>query len=615
MYCMFDSGKGFYSIWKTCPLCAIMQNGLYFERKGMQMSYTQKKWYKFIWVTLLVLSVAAAVIKIFVGFDIDEGYAVSMPYRLLQGDALFFDMWEVHQTSVFLPAAFLAIFDKITGDTNGAVLYLRIVATLIHAGMAGIVFATLKKRAGIAWASMLALLYFNFLPKWLISLDFSLQQVWGITLILILLAWEAETGKKIWSFWIGVVLAMTVLAYPGMVLAYPALLLSVCMLHKEEKVKTRFNKWLLLTSGCAVMAVAFLLYVLSAMSLSEFIESIPMVFMDGTHQFTMQTKLMAYGAQWLNVIKQLLILSAPGVIITIVFYCVIKKKKTNMSHNAAETLAMVFLLSFVTVTAILVLFANVVGIQMGPFHFQVRYLLFFFIMFVWSIVLLRRDGDEEIRFLFWGPMFQMMVAFVAILIFSNVGPDSSSSYLSVGLIAGVLLLQRISNRMGEKWNHALYLVIGLFVLSLIFCKGYYVRITEYGPSNILEPRKQIQTGAVSGIYVSEEDYERITDDYEAITAATCNGEKLLYLGTEGISNLYAQGSFVSPSTISTPAFNQQWVTYFEKYPHHAPDVIVLAKNTIDNREKFFAENPLGIWIAERYDVESMEETPSLCIIR
>jgi hypothetical protein len=72
---------------------------------------------------------------------------------------------------------------------------------------------------------------------------------------------------------------------------------------------------------------------------------------------------------------------------------------------------------------------------------------------------------------------------------------------------------------------------------------------------------------------------------------------------------------VSPSTISTPAFNEQWVTYFEMYPHHEPDVIALAKNTIDNREKFFAENPLGIWIADRYDVENMEETESLCIIK
>ena len=572
------------------------------------MSFAKKKSYNCIWILLLVLSVAAAVVKIFVGFDIDEGYAVSMPYRLLQGDKLFLDLWEVHQTSIFLPVAFLAVFNKITGATDGAVLFLRIVATFVHAGVAGALYMALKKKCTTAWAVLLALLYFNLLPKWLISLDFSLQQVWGITIVLLLLEKEVETGKKIYSFLIGVVLAMTVLAYPGMVLAYPALLVSIFMLHNKEDVKIRFNKCTLLTAGCAVMAVAFLLYVLSAMSVKEFMESIPLVFMDGTHQFTMQTKLMAYAAQWLNVAKQLLILSVPSFIITFVFYCWTKR------NAGKEKLLLVFLLSFIAVTSCLVLFANVVGIKMGPFHFQVRYLFFFLIMFVWSVIMLR-SKDEKNRFLFWGPMFQMLVAFVAILIFSNVGPDSSSSYLSAGLIAGVILINRITERIGKKWNCAAYIVIALFVLSLIFCKAYYVRITEYGPSNILEPRRQITAGAVKGIYVSEADYERIMSDYETIQKATAENEKLLYLGTEGITNLYGNGKFVSPSTISTPAFNEQWVTYFEMYPHHEPDVIALAKNTIDNREKFFAENPLGIWIKQRYDVENMQETPSLCIIR
>lgn len=576
------------------------------------MKAKRKESYNFIWIMLLVLSVVAAVIKIFVGFDIDEGYAVSMPYRLLQGDKLFFDMWEVHQTSVFLPVAFLALFDKITCATDGAVIFLRVVATLIHAGVSGAVFVTLKKEIETPWAVLLALLYFNLLPKWLISLDFSLQQVWGITLILILLVREVETGKKIYSFWIGIVLAMTVLAYPGMVLAYPALMVSLVMLHRGEEIKTKFNKCVLLTLGCAVMAIAFFAYVLSAMTVSKFIESIPMVFMDGTHQFTMQTKLMAYAAQWLNVIKQLLILAAPSIIITGVFNVTVRKRNTEIKRQAM----LVFLLSFVTVTSLLVVFANVVGVQMGPFHFQVRYLLFFLIMFGWSIVCLRKEkNNAKIRLLFWGPMFQMIVAFAAILIFSNVGPDSSSSYLSVGLIAGALLLHRIAQGVGEMWNRVAYLVLSVFVLSLIFCKGYYVRITEYGPSNILEKRRQIEVGAASGIYVSERDYARITDDYEAIQRETQGQERLLYLGTEGISNLYAKCRFVSPSTISTPAFNEQWVTYFERYPQHQPDVIALAKNTIDNREKFFAENPLGIWIEQRYDVESMEETESLCIIK
>lgn len=43
---------------------------------------------------LLAASIVATVKIIFFGFDIDEQYAVSMAYRLVQGDRMFLEMWE-----------------------------------------------------------------------------------------------------------------------------------------------------------------------------------------------------------------------------------------------------------------------------------------------------------------------------------------------------------------------------------------------------------------------------------------------------------------------------------------------------------------------------------------
>ena len=570
------------------------------------MSLLKKKATNSIWILLLLLSLAAAVIKCFVGFDIDEGYAVSMPYRLLQGDHLFLDMWEVHQTSSFLPALALLLYQKITGAMNGCVLFLRIVTTVLHGMVSLLVYKVVRKNLPRHWAILLALLYFNLLPKWLISLDFSMQQVWGMTFVLGLLDKEIETGKNRYAFWMGIALAASVLSYPGMVLSYPALLLSLWMLHKGDNIKTKFNKCIYVTLGCALMAILFLLYVLSSMGVKEFLESIPMVFMDGTHQFTMETKLMLYMSQWANVGKQLLILSLPSFLAVCIVFLLRRKDYKKYP--------LLFLGGFVTVTSLLILCANIVGIAMGPFHFQVRYLLIYFFLLVWSMMEMKKTGEEETRRLFWGPMFQMFVAFVAILIFSNVGPDSSSSYLGLGLIGGMLFLYKKAPVISSKAIGITYWLLALFVLSLVFCKGYYVRITEYGPSNVLQERFVVSDGPLAGIYVAGEDYDRITSDYETIRSVTEGNKTLLYLGTEGISNLYGQGIFVSPSTISTPAFNEQWVTYFEMYPEKVPDVVVLAKNTIDDRDKFFAENPFGIWLRERYDISSMDETDSLCVI-
>lgn len=555
-----------------------------------------------LWI-LILLSVVAAVNQLLIGFDIDEGYAVSMPFRLLQGDHLFADMWEVHQTSALLPAAFLWLFYQATGSTAYMVLYLRIVATLLHLGMTVLIYRKTRKYLTADWSLLFALLYLNLLPKWIISLDFSMQQVWGLTLLFTCLLEERGTEKKqLWQdFLAGLSLAFTVLAYPGMVLLYPAVLAMICMCNKALSGKDKCRKCLLFTAGCAVSAVVFFLYILLFMPVADFLSGIPKVFMDGTHQFTMQTKLLLYGQQWLNVAKQLLILSVLPLLAALILQIFKQKKRKEKG-----SLFLAFLLLFVAETSLLMILGNLVGIQMGPFHFQVRYLLFFLCICIagWNV----RNTDRP---LFYVPIFLMLVAFVGILVFSNVGPDSSSSYLGLGILAGFSLLLK---KYPQK-EQLLFATTVLFVLSLLFCKGYYVRITEYGPSTVRQQRVQVTEGALAGIYVLPEEAEQYMQEHETVQCVTQPDDKLLFLGTDGILNLSANCPFVSPSTISTPAFNEQWVEYFTEYPEKEPTVIVLAKNTIDNREKFFAQNPFGKWIAEKYDRLHMEETESLCIIK
>lgn len=555
-----------------------------------------------LWI-LILLSVVAAVNQLLIGFDIDEGYAVSMPFRLLQGDHLFVDMWEVHQTSALLPAAFLWLFYQVTGSTAYMVLYLRIVATLLHLGMTVLIYRKTRKYLTADWSLLFTLLYLNLLPKWIISLDFSMQQVWGLTLLFTCLLEERGTEKKqLWQdFLAGLSLAFTVLAYPGMVLLYPAVLVMICMCNKALSGKDKCRKCLLFTAGCAVCAVVFFLYILLFMPVADFLSGIPKVFMDGTHQFTMQTKLLLYGQQWLNVAKQLLILSVLPLLAALILQIFRQKKRKEKG-----SLFLAFLLLFVAETSLLMILGNLVGIQMGPFHFQVRYLLFFL-----CICIAGWNGRNTDRPLFYVPIFLMLVAFVGILVFSNVGPDSSSSYLGLGILAGFSLLLK---KYPQK-EQLLFATTVLFVLSLLFCKGYYVRITEYGPSTVRQQRVQVTEGALAGIYVLPEEAEQYMQEHETVQCVTQPDDKLLFLGTDGILNLSANCPFVSPSTISTPAFNEQWVEYFTEYPEKEPTVIVLAKNTIDNREKFFAQNPFGKWIAEKYDRLHMEETESLCIIK
>ncbi len=586
---------------------------------------------------LMILSVIASVTKIFTGFDIDEAYALAIPYRVLQGDRLFADMWEVHQTSFLLPYLFMKLFYSLTGEMSGVVLYMRVMTTLLHLGMSILVYASVKKFFGIKreYALLLGLAYYNFLPKWMINMDFSMEQFWFFTLFVICLFCagifgEVPRGKRnLWLVVSGLVLALDVLAYPGMVVLYPVTVFL--LLFKRKK-----GKWadvLSLTAGCFVAAVLFFVCIFRYMSPGELLEAVPKVFMDGSHQYDFATKLGLYASQWLEVLVQAAILLVPTLVFVLVFAFIYKRFLWEEKWGGLSP-GLLFCVSFEVLVSGLITFAGLF-VTWGPFRLQVRYIIQFVMAFcLWKSIYCHKkngridrdvsgegktetvtgDSNREGTAVLW-LLLLSLAAFVGILLASNVGPVSSSSYLVIGNLAFAALILRGVEEKGRGMKVLAYAGAVLFMLSLIMCKGYYMRNTEYVPGDISEPLSKIQEGPMAGIYVPQKDFARYTGDYETIQSHTEDKDQVLFMGTEGLCNLYAHGKIVIPTTISTPAFNEQWVEYFTLYPDKQPTVIFLAKNTVDDRDKFFVKNEFGIWIAERYDVKCMEETESLCIIR
>lgn len=561
---------------------------------------------------LTVLSLAAAISKIFIGFDVDEGYGISMPYRLLQGDRLLLDMWEIHQTSSFLPYFFLLPFVKLTGGNTGVVLYFRIVSTLLHLFFSCWVYKELSHRMEREWSCLCGLLYFNFLPKWLMSLDFSMQLIWGMTAMLLFLR-RGEKGKSHWAFLAGVSLAFTVLGYPTMAVLYPAALWLIWK-YQGKSIK----KMGMFTLGCGICAIVFFGYLLKDMSMGEILSSIPHVFSDGSHQFDMMTKWYLFFERWLEAVLQSAVLLAPCGMIA--FFC--RMLFPKCFHNKKWLVCLVkehfycfFVLVFMIVSSMIVVCADLAGIPWGPFRLQARYLVLFVQAFFLGKKYRDRETEEKRKKIRDYLLIGTFIAFAGILLASNVGPVSSSSYLILGILALLPMFCLYGGKAEIKqMETAMYTAVSIFVLSLVFCKGYYVRVSEYPPANILEKREQVTFGPMKGIYIYPEDLERGEDFYKAIGEGE-PGEKLLLLSTEGIYNLFGTGTYVTPTTISTPAFNEQWVEYFTIHKEHMPDRIVIGKNTIDDLDKFFKQNPLGIWIGENYDISNRKEDEYLCVIQ
>lgn len=587
---------------------------------------------------LVILSVFASVTKILTGFDIDEAYALAIPYRVLQGDRLFADMWEVHQTSFLMPWLFMKLFYMITGSMTGVVLYMRIVTTLIHLAVSLLVWSFLKKiLQGNSMAALLsAFIYYNFFPKWMVSMDFSMQQLWFFTLFIFCL-WKAQVldgsgdpdtrraencrshrGQKGLLFGAGLVLALDVLAYPGMVVVYPAAVILLIW----KKGKGKWQNVCSMTGGCLIAALVFFGCIFSYMAPGELLEAIPKVFMDGSHQYDMGTKLGLYASQWVEVLVQSAILLIPSLGVAFMIRWVYRRVGLEDKFGTLS-FGLLFCIVFEGMFSALVSFAGLF-IAWGPFRLQVRYIIQFVMAFcLWKSIYGKKKEEaedesgenEDVKSLWIWMLWLSLAAFLGILLASNVGPVTSSSYLVIGNLVFAALSLLAAEKAKTAMKGLAYGAAFLFLLSLIMCKGYYMRNTEYVPGDIWEPLAKVEEGPLAGIFVPVEDRTRYTDDYETIQSHTTDRDRVLFMGTEGLCNLYANGRIVIPTTISTPAFNEQWVDYFTLYPEKQPTIIFLAKNTVDDRHKFFVKNEFGIWIAERYDVECMEETDSLCILR
>lgn len=169
---------------------------------------------------LLAASIVATVKIIFFGFDIDEQYAVSMAYRLVQGDRMFLEMWEPHQTSAFFSAAFLWLYMQLFHTLKYSVLFLRIVGVVTQLLISILTYRTFRKFVTENTAFVIAVFYYNIIPKNSTVPDFSNMLLWFSMLLFLCLLYFflAENNEIPGKYFC---LIMSGLSTSALVLSYP----------------------------------------------------------------------------------------------------------------------------------------------------------------------------------------------------------------------------------------------------------------------------------------------------------------------------------------------------------------------------------------------------------
>lgn len=224
----------------------------------------------------------------------DEGFYLTIPKRLLDGDIFFVDEWHGSQLAALLTYPLIWLHRLLFGF-DGVVLHARYLYVLFQALTSAALYVCLCRRGPFALPA--SLYFFLFTPFDIMALSYNTM---GLMLVALTGALLAVARRPRTFLFAGVLFAGAVLCCPHLLLGYAlytvaALGYAVAAREKGGAVAIR---WAAFTLGGGICAILLLLFILTRASFSEVWRALPMLFSDPEHpqRFLRRMPLVAYGS-------------------------------------------------------------------------------------------------------------------------------------------------------------------------------------------------------------------------------------------------------------------------------------------------------------------------------
>ena len=540
---------------------------------------------------LCAASLVVMVRSAFVGLEIDEEYALSLGYRLVSGDRLFYSMWEPHQLSSLPAAALLAVFIGITGGTTGVLVFFRLVVLVCKAGMSYVFYREFRRDLGRPAALLAALVLFAFVPKWFLGPDYTGQQFhWTLAAFLCLHHYVTRGCRQLWLVPLGAVCAcFGYLAFPQSAAAFAVLWVGMLILGKRRGEPKARGAWVLLGS-CAVCGAAFLVYALSGVgfSISLLLNRLTLILHDPQYNFTTAERMALLAGQALTVARSLLWPLLASAALSAALY-LIKRQPVTAGR----------LLNFwAALAAVQCLLRAVKDGSLDERQFVPVVVL----AGAWAFWQGRgRPGNAE---LFWLGYLPGLAAYAMILRSTLLGLAPTFMYLTWPAVCGMLAL--VNHADDAKAHRAEgMLCLAAMLAFLLVCRVWCVQTTGWKAADVTDtPLVRITTGPAKGIYADA----KAADMQECLCEALqpYAGQPILQaIGEQhGLGFLMADGTLqvaqasVISGTDSDPRFEQ----YYADVPDKEPRVILYDDAEVRDMAEFHSWLEASFTIVDRYTV-------------
>ena len=544
---------------------------------------------------LFVLLCAASLVVMarsaFVGLEIDEEYALSLGYRLVSGDRLFYSMWEPHQLSSLPAAALLAVFIGITGGTTGVLVFFRLVVLVCKAGMSYVFYREFRRDLGRPAALLAALVLFAFVPKWFLGPDYTGQQFhWTLAAFLCLHHYVTRGCCQLWLVPLGALCAcFGYLAFPQSAAAFAVLWVGMLILGKRRGESKARGAWVLLGS-CAVCGAAFLVYALSGVgfSIPLLLDRLTLILHDPQYNFTTAERMALLAGQALTVARSLLWPLLASAALSAALYLIKRQPIT-----AGRLLNL-----WAALAAVQCLLRAVKDGSLDERQFVPVVVL----AGAWAFWQGRgRPGNAE---LFWLGYLPGLAAYAMILRSTLLGLAPTFMYLTWPAVCGMLALVNHADDAKARRAEGM-LCLAAMLAFLLVCRVWCVQTTGWKAADVTDtPLVRITTGPAKGIYADA----KAADMQECLCEALqpYAGQPILQaIGEQhGLGFLMADGTLqvaqasVISGTDSDPRFEQ----YYADVPDKEPRVILYDDAEVRDMAEFHSWLEASFTIVDRYTV-------------
>ena len=586
-------------------------------------------------IVLLVLSVIGAWRTVYFSADIDESYALTMAVRIARGDRMFVDLWEPHQMSALLYVPFVLCYRWVTGGMTGSLVFMRQAGILIQLFMSIRLYCFLKKECQSPFAMVLSFAYFNFTPKHIQSPEFTSLCYWLLMALILCLCTYQRSGAKRYPVLAALAMSALVLCYPTMLVLFVVCLLWFLIPRREPGEPERSSEQVpvrrkerkaagLFAGTCVRAGILFLAFLFIRGGAGEVLGNIPNVLSDASHaQNFLQL--------WKHHILQLwdmLKLTLPLIVILQVGRPVLDKR------NRFGSLILIILLMVQAVWGIYQ-FHTIVKVN---FMIVFPILLQLFVIGWYAAVCFPQEKEQKA--LYQICLLINLTAVLCIMSASNLDAVYSVSFLMPAVLFGFLMLKgavlpdagaecakagdgeaeydeakdtETENSGAEKRENAcrrmgkvvFILVLALFLLQLVTTRIFLVRFTSTQRKNLFEGYYETQTGPLAGIYLGEFDYRQYEAKSAALTKYVSDEDVFLFVGCDMFLYSALQGAKIGTgNTISTPAFSQQLIHYYEKYPQRIPTVVFVDREYAADFSVVLLKEPFQSFMQTYFDMDA-----------